>query len=121
MNSLYALRGKGSLELWAYKFPNQMPAVDERAAVVVPAVLSLWVEPNPSAVRARVRFVLPQPARVSVKLYDAAGAVRAVLKQGYLPAGRHELDIDAPTLSQGVYLLRLNAGGRSASVKLIRS
>jgi hypothetical protein len=118
-NSLYALRGAGTLELWAYAFPNPTPAVDEHPAVAAPAALLLRVEPNPSAVRTRVRFVLPQPARVSMKLYDAAGAVRAVLTEGYLSAGRHELDIGVPTLPQGVYLLWLDAGGRSATVKLV--
>jgi hypothetical protein len=120
MNSLYALRGDATLELWAYRFPKTTPAIDERLAASAPAELSLRVEPNPSAARTRARFVLPQPVRVSVKIYDAAGAVRAVLAEDYLCAGRHELDIDIRTLPQGVYLLRLDAGGRSSSVKLVR-
>ncbi len=120
-NSMYALRGGGTLDLWAYVNPSQTPGVGEHATVAELAALSLRVEPNPSAVRIRVRFVLPGPSRVSVKLYDAAGAVRAVLTEGHLSAGRHELVVDAATLPHGVYLLRLDAGSRSASVKLIRS
>ncbi|MCX6842414.1 MAG: T9SS type A sorting domain-containing protein [candidate division WOR-3 bacterium] len=119
-NSLYALRGNGSLELWAYAFPAQEPGPAGHAAAVTPAALSLRVEPNPSALRTRVWFALPQPTRVSLKLYDAAGTVRAVLKEGCLSAGRHELDVDAPALPRGVYLLRLDAGGRSASIKFVR-
>lgn len=118
--SLYALRGSGSFELWTYAFPPQVPGPAGHAAALTPATLSLRVEPNPSAARTRVWFDLPQQSHVSLKLYDAAGTVRAVLKEGFLPAGRHELDIDATTLPRGVYLLRLDAGGRSASVKFVR-
>ena len=118
-NSLYALRGSGSLELWAYAFPAQEPGPAGHAAAVTPATLSLRVEPNPSALRTRVWFALPQPSRVSLKLYDAAGTVRAVQEEGCLSAGRHELDV-APALPRGVYLLRLDAGGRTASVKFVR-
>ena len=120
-NSLYAFRGGSTLELWTYRFPTLAPAVDEYAAVAAPAALSLRLEPNPSAAATRVRFVLPRPARVSVKLYDAAGAVRAVLVEGCLPAGPHGLDVAVPALPKGVYLLRLDAEGRSTSVKLVRS
>jgi len=120
-NCLYALRGAGTLDFWVYRLPIPPPAVDEHPTAAAPAALLLRVEPNPSAARAQAWFVLPQPARVSVKLYDAAGAVRAVLKEGGLGAGRHELDVNAPALPRGVYLLRLDAGGRSASVKFVRS
>jgi hypothetical protein len=120
-NSLYALRGNGSRELWVYTFPAQEPCPAGHAAAVAPATLSLRVEPNPSVLRTRVWFALPQPTGVSLKLYDAAGTVRAVLlKEGSLSAGRHELDVDAPALPRGVYLLRLDAGGGSASVKFVR-
>ena len=48
-------------------------------------------------------------------MYDALGRAVAVLADGILAAGPHETTFDGAALPAGVYLVRLVAGGRTAT------
>lgn len=50
---------------------------------------------------------------VSLEIYDALGRSVGRLVQGFMTAGRHEIPFDASRLASGVYLYRLQAGGKS--------
>ncbi len=77
--------------------------------------------PNPFAERAQLVFTLPEAERVSVRVLDAAGrAVATPLHDTWLLAGPHAIGLPAAGLAPGVYFARLDAGGRSRTVKLVR-
>ena len=67
--------------------------------------------PNPMRGTATARFALPEAGQVDVTLYDLLGRRVAVLAQGELGAGWHDVSIDAASLSAGVYVLRMQADG----------
>ncbi|HEX9951217.1 MAG TPA: FG-GAP-like repeat-containing protein, partial [Rubricoccaceae bacterium] len=72
-----------------------------------PAVLALSApRPNPTSGAARVRLDQPEAAHVTVSVYDALGRRVAVVWDGDLGAGTHELDISAGHLAPGVYVIR---------------
>jgi hypothetical protein len=77
-------------------------------------VLSV-VSPNPVSRAATVRLDLPTGGPVRASLYDVLGREVAVVFDGSLPAGRHPLALSAAGLASGPYVLRVLAGGRSAS------
>jgi hypothetical protein len=85
--------------------------------------LSLAVSPNPSRGGGEVSYALPQSGKVALELYDVTGAAVAALYQGYASAGRHTVSFSLPQsplhVFNGVYLLRLNAGGQSITQKLV--
>ncbi len=69
--------------------------------------------PNPSAGGVTVPFELPEPARVTLRVFDVLGREVATLIDRDLPAGRHEAAWDAG--SGGAYIIRLEAGSFTRS------
>lgn len=61
-------------------------------------------------------FTLDAPASVAVEAFDALGRRVAVLSAGVRREGAQRVALDTAGLPAGVYVVRLQAGGRSASV-----
>jgi WD40 repeat protein len=77
------------------------------------------VYPNPFNPTTTVSFALPQAERISLKVYNTAGASVATLVDGYRNAGVHEVTFDASSLPSGVYFARLTAGELQSTQKLL--
>jgi hypothetical protein len=106
-----------------------------RSALDVPSgsVAGLRLDPPspnpflPSAGSLTLRFALPAPERVSVRVYDLAGRQVAELFDGQAAAGEHVLTWDGRgarggRAEAGVYLVRLvaSAGERRVKVAVLR-
>jgi hypothetical protein len=70
-----------------------------------------------------IRYCLPRDADMILRLYDAAGKLRATLDQGRRTAGPHTLNFRASRfpfrIAPGVYTLRLEVRGAVVSRKII--
>jgi hypothetical protein len=75
--------------------------------------------PNPFNPRTMIQYTLPEPAQVSLVVYDVQGRERAVLVSSAQPAGRYEVAFDAGGLPSGLYLYRLTAGAYHATRTMI--
>ncbi len=87
-----------------------------------PAFLLLPTVPNPVLDRARFSFSLPRDGRVTIEVFDAAGALVA-RTGGRYPAGTwtHDwatVDANGRPLRAGVYLARVEFGGTSLTTKV---
>ena len=71
--------------------------------------------PNPSAGEATVRFRLDAPATVRLVVYDGLGREVGRLVDGTRSAGDHTARLDTEALVPGVYHVRLDADGRTAT------
>ncbi|NNE70830.1 MAG: DUF11 domain-containing protein [Rhodothermales bacterium] len=69
--------------------------------------------PNPFNPLTRISFGIPEDGPVRLEVYDALGRRVGKLVDGFMTAGRHEIPFDASRLSSGIYLYRMEAGGRS--------
>ncbi|OPZ75976.1 MAG: hypothetical protein BWY77_02010 [bacterium ADurb.Bin431] len=67
--------------------------------------------PNPFNQSTTIRFTLPRPARVSLRLFSVSGREVATLAAGNWPAGAHSLTWDGGGQASGLYLCRLEAAG----------
>ena len=65
--------------------------------------------PNPFNPGTTVPFGLPEPAQVSLRIYNLAGQMVAEIVNAKLPAGLHQFTWEAPNQAAGVYLIRLQA------------
>jgi photosystem II stability/assembly factor-like uncharacterized protein len=81
--------------------------------------LTLSAVPNPVATSARMLYGLPRPGNVTLTVFDATGRQVAALVDGFRPAGRHTATW-SDDAGNGVYFVRLVAGGEQTSTKLNR-
>jgi hypothetical protein len=87
------------------------------ATMGAPALLELaGAFPQPSRGAATIRFALPAPSRVSLRLYDLHGRIVWFTGDATYGAGVHDVRwngcaADATPLPSGVYFLRLGACG----------
>ncbi|MEO0081586.1 MAG: T9SS type A sorting domain-containing protein, partial [candidate division WOR-3 bacterium] len=121
--AFFALKGNKTFEFWRYVLPRDVGTGQVRSGVQAgqSAVGSrqFVVSPNPLAEGfATVRFSLAKPGPAMVTVFDIAG--RAVLRQAY-SVGRsaHSGTLDCRKLAGGVYLVRLDAEGYTATQKLV--
>ncbi|MFU8861817.1 MAG: DUF5074 domain-containing protein [Cyclonatronaceae bacterium] len=75
--------------------------------------------PNPFNPVTVVPFDLDTASMVKVSVYDLTGRRIAILADGNYAAGTHTVVFDASGLSSGVYVTRLEAGGRKVSGKMM--
>jgi hypothetical protein len=75
--------------------------------------------PNPFNPTTTVPFAIAFPTDVSVEVVDMLGRRVMVLSKGLLPAGRHEVILDAAHLPSGVYFYRVRAGNQAKVGRMI--
>lgn len=78
--------------------------------------LSLEAAPNPASEAFSLRFNLPKTSRVSVECFDVLGRKVLALPSGDRSEGPQMLTLDTQTLPDGVYVVRVLAGGLVGSI-----
>jgi len=77
------------------------------------------VYPNPFNPTASVSFSMKEAADAKAMLYNVLGQQVAVLVDGPLQAGHHQLTINGSNLSSGVYFLRFQGGPMQETRKVV--
>ncbi len=80
--------------------------------------------PNPARGGTTLSFVLPSRGEAALKIYDVAGRLVRVLRDGPADAGDNEVfwDLkgeDGSTVASGIYFCRLETSGRTEAKKLV--
>ena len=75
--------------------------------------------PNPFNPVTRIQFGLPTDSHAKLEIYNVIGQRVAILVDGPLQAGWHEVSFDASRLSSGVYLYRFRAGDYQITRKML--
>jgi len=80
--------------------------------------------PNPFNPATRMTFRLPASMVVRLAVYDVSGALVTILVEGEMPGGLNDVswdgrDAGGRRVDSGVYFCRLEAGGQTASRKLV--
>ncbi|SNC65366.1 Por secretion system C-terminal sorting domain-containing protein [Hymenobacter gelipurpurascens] len=87
---------------------------------VVQGEMALQASPNPFRDRISLRFSLAEEQAYELRVYDLRGALVQVLRSGSSPAGQlQEVEWDASTCAEGLYLIHLNSAGRSQNLKVL--
>jgi 1,4-alpha-glucan branching enzyme len=80
--------------------------------------------PNPTAGGTRIAFELGKPGRARIAIHDVAGRLVRVVEEREYPSGRAEISWDGTDgrgdrVAPGIYLIRIESGGKSAIRKAI--
>jgi len=75
------------------------------------------VRPNPFNGTTVVSYQLSVVSFMTLKLYDLNGRLVQTVVEGWMPAGQHRAAIDGSRLAAGVYFVRLEAGGKTETIK----
>lgn len=75
--------------------------------------------PNPFNPATLIKFALPSESKVRLEVYNTVGELVNVLKDENMKAGYHEISFDAGELVSGVYILKLHAGSRIMTKKMM--
>jgi len=75
--------------------------------------------PNPFNPATTIAFELANRSHASLKIFNLLGQEMASLVNAVLPAGVHTVQWNAPEMSSGIYVYRLEADGSVATRKLV--
>ena len=75
--------------------------------------------PNPFNPATTIAYALPQPERVSLRIYNLQGQEVASLIECQQAAGEHRVVWRPQGLAAGIYIARLQAGGVYATRRLV--
>ncbi|MFA6542060.1 MAG: T9SS type A sorting domain-containing protein, partial [Bacteroidota bacterium] len=75
--------------------------------------------PNPFNPSTTISYAIPQPAQVTLKVYNIVGQEVATLVNGYQTSGRYDVTFNASRMASGVYFYRLQTGSFSNIKKMV--
>lgn len=82
--------------------------------------LSLKANPNPVKESLRVRFDLPETARIKIGIFDLEGRSHGILLNEKLPAGSNELSFIVSNLPEGIYFVSVESGKFLEATKVVK-
>ncbi len=103
-------------ETWS--FSTETPSSTENEELPREIVLSPNF-PNPFNPTTTIQYSLPNSMPVSLRVYDMTGRVVAILVNGTVSAGTHQVTFDASNLASGMYIYRLEAGEQVLHNKML--
>lgn len=75
--------------------------------------------PNPFNPETKIKYTIPNPGFVQLKVYDVLGKEIQTLLNEYKTAGSYEIDFNANGFVSGVYIYRIISGSYSETKKMI--
>jgi hypothetical protein len=79
----------------------------------------LEIYPNPSKFSSTLCFSLEQSNDVKISVYNGNGQLMKTIYNGFLPADKHEFNIDTSDLPVGLYYISFNSNKLSTIQKLL--
>jgi len=105
---IISLSGRG-------EWPNAAPSDTPQSAIF--NLQSAY--PNPFNGQTTIRFGLDKSSRTTIRIYGLSGRLVDAMDLGRIEAGEHSVVWNADGLPGGVYLIRLESGGESRTVKAV--
>ncbi|MBN2466165.1 T9SS type A sorting domain-containing protein, partial [candidate division WOR-3 bacterium] len=118
-NMLYAFKGSKTNELWRcvpYPEPGDGGAMAGRTPI---ARFALSVAPNPMRHGAAIRYAVPAPTNVSLKLYDITGSLAKTVRSGWVKPGSYTAKLSPKGLARGVYILKMRSDACDLTRKVV--
>ncbi|HIO36569.1 MAG TPA: T9SS type A sorting domain-containing protein, partial [Candidatus Marinimicrobia bacterium] len=105
--------------------PEYVSSMTQEILSQLPEMFTLHQNyPNPFNPTTTIRFEVPIPSQVSLRIYNIMGQEVSTLTQSWFPIGSHSLvwngkDHRGAPVSAGVYIYRLQAQGFQKTRKMV--
>lgn len=109
-------RTDGSMIVYRYKGTN---SITENGGADDFSLLQVTAFPNPFNPALHVSFTLPEASGIHVAVYGADGRLVRTIASGGFGPGTHQLSWNAGDAAAGVYVVRLTAGNRVLTRKVV--
>ncbi|MBN8706489.1 MAG: T9SS type A sorting domain-containing protein [Bacteroidetes bacterium] len=96
-----------------------MTSINESPYNEVPGKMTISAYPNPFNPATLISYSIPQSGKVSLKVFDLLGRQVGILTEEIKPAGTHLIPFRGDDLASGIYLVRMESGNKTESVKVI--
>jgi hypothetical protein len=107
-------------DVWRYYLPDQPTAVDDETGQTIPNKFTLNQNyPNPFNPTTTISYSIPKQEIVKIILYNALGEELAILVNEVKQTGNYNVELNATTLTSGIYFYRLQAGDFFETKKMI--
>ena len=100
------------------EFPFEVTSVSDVDEASM--VETLAVFPNPTQGVSNIQFSSAVAANATMEVFNLVGERVAVQEFGTLPAGAHRLELNLEAVKAGVYLVNLNAGGETTTMRVTK-
>jgi len=98
----------GEQDVYYTFIPDPLRVIDQEKDYGIPEDFVLSQNyPNPFNPLTKIRFDLPKPVTVKIKVYNIIGQKIKTLLDKPMPAGYHEVEFNGQNLSSGIYLYRI--------------
>ncbi len=87
--------------------------------LIAASAVGLKVTPSPFSSSASISYQLEQPSEVIIQMFDQFGRTIKIFETGRQTAGDHLFRLDGTSIPAGIYFLRLVAGEKVETVKVI--
>ena len=94
-------------------------SVDDQDVALPISALLLDSYPNPFNAIATVEYQLPFASNVYLSVFNTDGRLIGTLINSYQNAGEHQIEFNADSFPTGTYILRLEAGSQTQTMKLM--
>jgi len=115
------IANNGTLKSWGLVFnKGEITDIEYEGSGITPNDFSLEQNyPNPFNPSTTIRYSIPEPGKVTLKVYDILGREVITLRNEEQTTGTYEVKLNANTLSSGVYFYQLRAGSYIQTRKMI--
>ncbi|MCF7811104.1 T9SS type A sorting domain-containing protein [bacterium] len=108
---------RGAIYWYENRLNQSIPTDDYNATPAKYEIQSIY--PNPFNSETLINYSIPQSGIVSLGIYDLSGREVASLYNGHRNVGSYSETWNASLVPTGMFVCRLNCGGRSEAVKLV--
>ena len=74
---------------------------------------------NPIIDIGSIELCIDKPENVSIEMYDISGRKVISVYEGILESGKNVLNFDVSNISQGIYLMNFNIGGKNIIKRVV--
>lgn len=120
LHVVWSDKSAGNTEIYYLHNPNGNAIGIQNIGTEVPGEYSLFQNyPNPFNPATKIKFGIPDPGFVTLKLFDILGQETAILLSKHLLPGTYEISWDGSNFAGGIYFYRMQAGEFTTTKKMI--